>query len=43
MGIPAVVSISGITRWLTTGDMVEMDGASGVVQKLEQEEPLHAQ
>ena len=43
MGIPAVVSISGITRWLTTGDLVEMDGASGVVRKLDREEPFHAQ
>ncbi len=43
MGIPAVVSISGITSWLTTGDLVEMDGASGVVQKLDREEPQHAQ
>lgn len=43
MGIPAVVSISGITSWLTTGDLVEMDGASGAVRKLDREEPLHAQ
>lgn len=43
MGIPAVVSIPGITRWLKSGDLVEMDGASGVVRKLDQEEPLHAQ
>jgi pyruvate,water dikinase len=44
MGIPAVVSISGITSWLKTGDLVEMDGASGIVRKLvHQEEPNDAQ
>lgn len=43
MGIPAVVSISGITNWLKTGDLVEMDGGSGVVRKLDQEELPHAQ
>lgn len=41
MGIPAVVSISGITRWLKTGDLVEMDGASGVVRKLDHLEEQH--
>ena len=34
MGIPAVVSIPGITAWLKTGDLVEMDGRSGVVRKV---------
>jgi pyruvate,water dikinase len=34
MGIPAVVSVSGVTSWLRDGDWVEMDGASGVVRKL---------
>ncbi|WP_243689553.1 PEP-utilizing enzyme [Geotalea toluenoxydans] len=34
MGIPAVVSLSGLTAWLASGDQVEMDGASGVVRKL---------
>lgn len=34
MGIPAVVSIPGITAWLKNGDQVEMDGGSGVVRKL---------
>src|SRR5262249_28922985 len=31
MGIPAIVSIGALTRWLTTGDEVEMDGATGRV------------
>lgn len=34
MGIPAVVSIPGITTWLKTGDLVEMDGRSGMVRKV---------
>ena len=34
MGIPAVVSIEGLTSWLHDGDWVEMDGAGGVVRKI---------
>jgi pyruvate,water dikinase len=34
MGIPAIVSIAGVTRWLRDGDWVELDGSSGVVRKL---------
>jgi rifampicin phosphotransferase len=34
MGIPAIVSIAGVTAWLKTGDMVEFDGSTGVVKKL---------
>lgn len=34
MGIPAIVSMAGITRWLSTGDLVEMDGSTGVIRKL---------
>jgi rifampicin phosphotransferase len=34
MGIPAVVSIEGLTSWLHDGDWVEMDGARGVVRKI---------
>ena len=33
MGIPAIVSISGVTRWLSNGDTVEFDGASGIVRR----------
>jgi pyruvate,water dikinase len=36
MGIPAVVSITDVTRWLSTGDEVEMDGSRGVVRRLAQ-------
>ena len=35
MGIPAIVSIAGVTRWLKDGDWVELDGGSGVVKKIE--------
>jgi pyruvate,water dikinase len=33
MGIPAVVSLDGLTRWLKDGDWVELDGGTGVVRK----------
>ena len=34
MGIPAVVGIPNLTKWLATGDMVEFNGATGEVIKL---------
>jgi pyruvate,water dikinase len=34
MGIPAIVSIGGVTAWVKTGDWLEMDGATGVVRKV---------
>jgi pyruvate,water dikinase len=34
MGIPAIVSLAGVTRWLKDGDWVELDGSSGVVTKV---------
>jgi pyruvate,water dikinase len=34
LGIPAVVSASGITRWLQDGDFIEMDGATGIVRRI---------
>ena len=34
LGIPAVVSVAGVTRWLKDGDWVELDGAGGVVRRL---------
>lgn len=34
LGIPAVVSVPGVTRWLRTGDLVEMDGATGVIHRV---------
>jgi pyruvate,water dikinase len=38
MGIPAVVALSGLTSWLSSGDRVEMDGACGTVRKLSLQE-----
>jgi pyruvate,water dikinase len=35
MGIPAIVSITGVTHWLKDGDVVELDGSTGVVTRLE--------
>ncbi len=34
MGIPAVVSVRGVTRWLKDGDWVELDGCKGVVVRV---------
>jgi pyruvate,water dikinase len=35
LGLPAVVSLPGLTRWLQDGDWVEFDGSTGVVKKLQ--------
>jgi phosphohistidine swiveling domain-containing protein len=35
LGLPAIVSIAGLTRWVSDGEWVEMDGASGTVVKIE--------
>jgi pyruvate,water dikinase len=43
MGIPAVVALGGITAWLADGDLVEMDGARGVVRRISEEDGAHAQ
>jgi len=37
MGIPAIVSVSGLTQWLHDGEWVEMDGSTGVIRKIESE------
>ena len=33
MGIPCVVGIRDATRWIETGDIIEVDGGSGRVSK----------
>ncbi len=43
LGIPAIVSIPSVTTWLRDGDVVEMDGSSGVVRKLAAAEEAHVQ
>jgi pyruvate,water dikinase len=35
LGLPAVVSVSGLTAWLETGDVVEFDGRTGSIVRLE--------
>ena len=35
LGLPAIVSIPGVTQWLQTGDEVEFDGATGIVRRLD--------
>lgn len=35
MRIPAIVSVSGVTRWLKDGDWVELDGGKGMVRRVE--------
>lgn len=37
MAIPAIVGLAGVSSWLQTGDLVEMDGASGVVRIIERQ------
>ncbi len=32
MGIPAVVSLEGVTSWVHDGDWIELDGSTGVVR-----------
>jgi pyruvate,water dikinase len=39
MGIPSVVGIAGLTEWLRDGDLVEFDGRSGFVRRLERAIP----
>jgi pyruvate,water dikinase len=34
LGIPAIVSVPGVTRWLRDGDWVEMDGATGRIRRI---------
>ncbi len=39
LGIPAVVSIPGLTRWLKSGDCVEFDGSTGLVSRVQVASP----
>lgn len=34
LGIPAVVGLNAATAWLLDGDLVELDGATGIVQRI---------
>ncbi len=42
LGIPAVIAVGGVTRWLKDGDVVELDGSSGEVRRLESKDMAHA-
>ena len=35
MGIPAVVAVPEVTDWLHDGDQIELDGARGIVRRLD--------
>jgi pyruvate,water dikinase len=34
LGIPSVVSVPGVTKWLRDGDLVEIDGGKGTIRRL---------
>jgi rifampicin phosphotransferase len=36
LGLPGIVSIPGLIDWLQTGDLVEMDGSTGVVRRIKE-------
>jgi pyruvate,water dikinase len=36
MAIPSIVAIRGLTSWLRDGDLVELDGATGIVRRVEE-------
>jgi phosphohistidine swiveling domain-containing protein len=42
LGIPAVVSLPALTKWLKDGDVVEMDGSTGIVRRIETPEAPRA-
>lgn len=35
LGIPCVVGLKEATRWIADGEMIEVDGASGHVRKID--------
>jgi pyruvate,water dikinase len=34
MGIPTIVAVPGLTRWLRSGDRVRLDGRTGIVRRI---------
>jgi phosphoenolpyruvate synthase/pyruvate phosphate dikinase len=34
LGLPAVVSVPGLTAWLQTGDRISIDGSTGLVRRV---------
>jgi rifampicin phosphotransferase len=41
MGIPSIVALTGVTRWLHDGDLVELNGSTGIVVRLEKASQQH--
>ncbi|HET8908375.1 MAG TPA: PEP/pyruvate-binding domain-containing protein [Ktedonobacterales bacterium] len=39
LGIPAVVSVAGLTAWLRTGDLIEVNGTTGIVSRIAEDTP----
>jgi pyruvate,water dikinase len=39
LGLPGVVGLPGLCGWIRTGDLVELDGATGEVRRLEPAPP----
>lgn len=37
MNIPAIVGVQGVTEKLKTGDLVQFDGSTGIIRKMEEE------
>jgi pyruvate,water dikinase len=42
LGLPGIVSIPGLTAWLKTGDLVEMNGSTGLVRRISNNIPIPA-
>jgi rifampicin phosphotransferase len=42
MGIPSIVAVGGVTRWLKDGDWVELNGSTGVVARIPAPEKVAA-
>ncbi|HEX2972962.1 MAG TPA: PEP-utilizing enzyme, partial [Tepidisphaeraceae bacterium] len=40
MGIPSIVNVANITRWLKDGDTVELDATAGVIRHLSHSSPV---
>jgi phosphohistidine swiveling domain-containing protein len=42
LGLPAVVSLPGLTAWLQTGDRIAVDGSTGIVRRVSRAEAATA-
>ena len=39
LGIPAIVAVPGVTRWLRDGDWVELNGSTGEIRRIAADGP----